>query len=241
MADYIMLRINRSPQIQANITPTTVKLDCSPTARITQYLVQVARGCFLYVKMTLDLLERGHLVIKSTSFNVLPTTLSQIFLLEFNLKFASLKSFERVQDILATALASLVPLSPNDLFKSVNALTTGQSIQWGEFLMRFSSLNGFLVRRADDTVMFFHPTFREWLIRRRDFESTKFVCDPRTGHAAIAFRMCRDLENFPLTPDKTLELGHHILKAHIYKNQNPDEMDIPARDLQVIISIISFI
>ncbi len=42
--------------------------------------------------------------------------------------------------------------------------------------------------RADDTVMFSHPTLREWLIRRRDFESRKFLCDPRAGHAAIALR-----------------------------------------------------
>ncbi len=43
--------------------------------------------------------------------------------------------------------------------------------------------------RADDTVMFSHPTLREWLIRRRDFESRKFLCDPRAGHAAIALRL----------------------------------------------------
>lgn len=27
--------------------------------------------------------------------------------------------------------------------------------------------------------MFFHPSFREWLIRRDDSESKKFVCDLR--------------------------------------------------------------
>lgn len=231
MTDYISLRISRSVSIQNNITPISAKLEGTPQERITMFLVQVAHGCFLYVKMVLDLIERGHLVIKSSSFNVLPLSLSEIFLLEFNLKFSSLRAFEKVQDILATALASLVPLTPQDLYNSVNALHCSSSIQWGEFLMRFSSLSGFLLRRADDTVMFFHPTFKDWLIKRREFDPKKFLVDPRLGHAAIAFRMCRS--DTSLGPDKTLELGHHILKAHIYKDKR-EEVDIPPRDLQAM-------
>lgn len=37
----------------------------------------------------------------------------------------------------------------------------------------------------------------------------------RNGHALLAFKLSR--VNAPLGPDKTIELGHHILKAHIYK------------------------
>ena len=100
--------------------------------------------------------------------------------------------------------------------------------------MRFSNLTSFLVRRADDTVMFIHPTFREWLYKRRDSESQKFVCDPRNGHAAIALRMSRI--EAPLNPDRTLDLGHHILKAHLYKSivSSTSTSSIPPRDLQAI-------
>ena len=168
----------------------------------------------------------------------------------------------QVEDILATSLASLVPLTPVELYNSVNALANVEvPLQWGEFLMRFSSLSGFLVRRADDTLMFFHPTFREWLVRRKDFESKKFLCDPRNGHAAIAFRymterltftlacksklnssppcrMCRGQEG-PLTPDKTLELGHHILKAHLFRSMENSAtgvglVEMEPRDLQAL-------
>ena len=235
MQDYVLYRINKSPVIQQNIKPTTTKTESpsstSPVARFTNFMVgTAARGSFLYAKMTLDLIERGHLVIKSaTSFNVLPLSVSEIFLLEFNLKFPSAKSFEKVQDILSTSLAALNPLTPLELYHSITALQQNANLSWGEFLIRFSALNGFLLRRADDTVMFFHPVFREWLIRRNPGQSNKFLCDPRNGHAAIAFRMCRN--ETPLSPDKTLELGHHILKAHIYKNHNADEF-LPARDLQ---------
>ena len=92
-----VLRVALSPAIRDNITPKSVKVEGSPEARITQFLVQVARGCFLYVKMVLDLLERGHLVIKSSSFNVLPLSLAEIFLLEFNLKFPSARAFQKVR------------------------------------------------------------------------------------------------------------------------------------------------
>lgn len=115
----------------------------------------------------------------------------------------------------------------------------------------FQTLSEFLVKRMDNTYMFFHPSFREWLIKREDAESNKFLCDLRykierlgkwrwiwirflmenfyrSGHAAIAFRLSR-LEA-PLDAEKTLELGHHILKAHIYKNMTLHKYS--SRDLQ---------
>lgn len=89
-------------------------------------------------------------------------------------------------------------------------------------------LSGFLVKRLDNTYMFFHPSFREWLMRRDEGESTKFLCDYRLGHAAIAFRLSR--LQAPLDGDKALELGHHVLKAHVYRGVAPCW---PSRDLQV--------
>ncbi len=100
------------------------------------------------MKLSLDLLDRGHLVVKSSSgFNVLPMTLAQIYLLECNLRFPSERSFDKVRDLLQVSLAALQPLTPADLFSAVNALRVGEPMAWGEFLMRFSALSGFLVRR----------------------------------------------------------------------------------------------
>jgi len=73
---------------------------------------------------------------------------------------------------------------------------------------------------------------------RRDFESRKFLCDPRTGHSAIALRLSRSVASSPAAPplgvDRTLELGHHILKAHLYRESSPASMEVPARDLQAV-------
>ena len=112
-------------------------------------------------------------------------------------------NFFQVRDILSTALASLTPLTPVELFNSVNALllsddvpskhktsmpslqsqskyqdSPNQAMQWGEFLIRFSALSGLLLRRADETVMFFHPALRDWyeqLILYNSFKVTYHI------------------------------------------------------------------
>lgn len=45
----------------------------------------------------------------------------------------------------------------------------------------------------------------------------------------MAFRLSR--VSAPLGPDKTIELGHHILKAHIYKNVSK-QLGYSSRDMQ---------
>jgi hypothetical protein len=63
--------------------------------------VGLARGSFLFVSLTLDLIERGHIVAKSASYKVLPQTLAEIFRLEFNLRFASCSAFRQVRGVAA--------------------------------------------------------------------------------------------------------------------------------------------
>ena len=220
-------RIAKSPSILRNITPTSAKhSNENPQVEFQNYLVSAAKGCFLFLKLTLDLIERGHLVIKSSSFKILPQSLSEVFLLEFNLKFPTIQSFRKVSDILSVCLATLQPLTLPDIYNAVSALYVSSSFTWSEFLLLFKTLTGYLVVRRDDSVMFFHPLFREWLIRRGQSDPSKFMCDPRTGHAALALRMSR-MES-PLDGEQTIKLSHHILKAHLYRNIT---VPILARDL----------
>uniref|UniRef100_A0A0K8T6K2 RING-type domain-containing protein n=2 Tax=Lygus hesperus TaxID=30085 RepID=A0A0K8T6K2_LYGHE len=223
LLDYINYRVSHSPSIQSNIIS-----GAAGQFRLCQHLAGLARGSFLFAKLTLDLIERGNLVAKSPSYKVLPVTLAQIYLLTFNLRFPTTKSFDKVSPIISVCLAALYPLTLLEIFYSVNSLNTTDFISWEEFLERFKSLSGLLIKRMDNTYMFFHPSFREWLIRRDEGESNKFLVDLRVGHAGIVFRLSR-LQS-PLDPEKTLELGHHILKAHIYKNMTL--VRNPSRDLQ---------
>jgi ankyrin repeat protein len=231
LSEFVFKRISSSESLLANITPASGRpVGEGPQARLKSFqkhLADAAKGCFLFVKLTLDLIERGHLVLKSSSFNLLPLSLSEVFLLEFNLKFPSLQSFRQVSDILSVALAALQPLTMVDIHQTVSALSVGPAPSWTQFLESFRALEGYLVARRDQSVMFFHPLFREWLIRRGEAEPDKFVCDPRTGHAALALRISR--QGAPVDGERTLELTHHLLKAHLYRHSTAA---VPSRDLQ---------
>ncbi|KAJ4922723.1 hypothetical protein JOQ06_004001 [Pogonophryne albipinna] len=102
------------------------------------------------------------------------------------------------------------------LFEVVNAsAVSGGLLSWGEFVQRMEQLNSFLLRRSDGSRMLNHSSFREWLMWREEGQDPRFLCEPRSGHTLLAFWLCR--RGGKLTRQQTLELGHHILKAHIYK------------------------
>ncbi|XP_055699268.1 protein TANC2 isoform X1 [Phlebotomus papatasi] len=225
--EYCTFRLKTSSSIVNNIHPSGKEGNMSNQNKFIQYLISLAKGSFLFVKLTLDLIECGHLVIKSSSYKVLPVSLAQIFLLRFNLKFPTVTKYERVSNILNVCLATLYPLTQVEIFYSINALHANSPLTWQEFVESFNELSDLLVKRLDNTYMFFHPALREWLIRRDPSESMKFLCDFRLGHAAIAFRLSR--LHAPLDGELSLELGHHILKAHIYRNSNHSLLP---RDLQ---------
>jgi hypothetical protein len=48
---------------------------------------QSSGGCFLYTDLVLNLFHDGKLQLKTSSLSMVPLSLSEIFLLEFNLRF----------------------------------------------------------------------------------------------------------------------------------------------------------
>merc|ERR1711892_1601344 len=211
LSEYIAFRLKSTLESQ-NIS----RIKKSTTPKLTRYLLSKACGSFLYVKQILDFIEKGSLVVKAGSFKVLPENLSEIYQLAFNLKFSSSESFHQVIDILSISLASLQPINLQELFFIFTALFVKSEVGWKEFKERYHLISEFLVMRRDGSVMCFHPTLRDWLLRRKEGESTKFQCDIRIGHEAIALSMIRQAKI--LKPEKVLTLAHHILKSNIYKN-----------------------
>ncbi|XP_059142219.1 protein TANC2-like isoform X2 [Physella acuta] len=228
IVDYVEHRISTSSSIRSNIS-INGRLDKDMQGKFSSHIQGLSKGSFLYAKLILDLIEGGQLVPKSSNYKILPVNLSEIFLLHFNIRFSSVRSFERVSTILGVCLAALYPLTLEDIFLTVNSGYTQRYISWEDFCQRMNVLAGFLYRRHDNTYMFFHPAFREWLIRRDETDSPKFLCDLRNGHALMAFRLSR--VSAPLPPEKTIELGHHILKAHIYKTISR-QLGYSSRDMQ---------
>ncbi|CAJ1079283.1 LOW QUALITY PROTEIN: protein TANC1 [Xyrichtys novacula] len=211
---YIQYRINGSKDIMNNIS-LNGKADPITVGKLSSHLISRSQGSYLYLKLTLDLFERGHLVIKSSSYKVVPVSLAELYQLQCNMKFMTNSAFERSLPILNVALASLHPMTDEQLFQAINAGFMQGELQWEDFQQRMELLSCFLIKRRDKTRMFCHPSFREWLVWRADGESTDFLCDPRTGHALMAFMLSR--QEGKLNRQQTMELGHHILKAHIFK------------------------
>ncbi|SPP76638.1 blast:Protein TANC2 [Drosophila guanche] len=231
MLDYIGARLSHSTDIQHNIggASSGQGQPAQAQTKFVSHLQSLSRGSMLYAKLILDLIARGQLVIKSSSYKVLPVSLAQIFLLHFNLRFPTARSFDQAAPILNVCLAALYPLTLDEIYYSMEALSHGQEpLSWPDFMQRFKLLDGFLIKRLDNTYMFFHSSLREWLMRRDEGESSKFLCDARLGHAAIAFRLSR--LQAPLSPQLTLELGHHMLKAHLYGGSS--QTILSPRDLQ---------
>ncbi|XP_061567038.1 protein TANC2 isoform X2 [Cololabis saira] len=216
LQSYLMQRIHSNAEIQSNVSLSNGRLDNTALAKLSSHLKSLSRGSYLYLKLTLDLIQRGFLVLKSSSFKVVPVSLAEVYLLQLNMRFPTQSSFQRVLPLLNVTVASLHPLTEQQLFEVVNAGSlSGEAMQWGEFSQRLEQLAPFLLRESDGSRMLSHPSFREWLMWREDGQDDRFLCDPRSGHTLLAFWLCR--QEGKLTRQQTLELGHHILKAHIYK------------------------
>ncbi|KAI5103126.1 protein TANC2 isoform X2, partial [Silurus meridionalis] len=211
---YVLQRVHGSAEIQSNIS-LNGKMDGAGFAKLSSHLKALSRGSFLYLKLTFDLIERGYLVLKSSGYKVVPVSLAEVYLLQLNMRFPTQSSFERALPLLNVALASLHPLNDEQIYQAVNAGSLRATLDWDDFRQRMEQLGVFLVKRRDGTRMFVHPSFREWLIWREEGEKTKFLCDPRNGHTLLAFWFSRQTNK--LNRQQTIELGHHILKAHIFK------------------------
>ncbi|XP_058477342.1 protein TANC2 isoform X11 [Solea solea] len=211
---YILHRIHSSPEIQNNIS-LNGKMDNTTFGKLSAHLKALSQGSYLYLKLTFDLIEKGYLVLKSSSYKVVPVNLAEVYLLQCNMRFPTQSSFERALPLLNVAVASLHPLTDEQIYQAINSGSLEGTLDWEDFQQRVDNLSVFLVKRRDGTRMFVHPSFREWLIWREEGEKTKFLCDPRSGHTLLAFWFSRQ-EN-KLNRQQTIELGHHILKAHIFK------------------------
>ncbi|XP_075036921.1 protein TANC1 isoform X2 [Mixophyes fleayi] len=214
LSAYIQYRHSTSQEIANNIS-LNGKTDTNSFSKLSDHLVMRSQGSYLYLKLILDLFERGHLVIKSSSYKVVPVSVSELYLLQCNMKFMSNSAFEKALPILNLALASLHPMTDEQIFQAINAGSVYVEQSWKDFQQRMDLLSCFLIKRRDKTRMFCHPSFREWLVWRADGESTQFLCEPRSGHALLAFMFSR--QEGKLNRQQTMELGHHILKAHIFK------------------------
>ena len=71
LEEYINFRLCNSMSISKNISINCgTKKGQEACSKFVAHMVNLAAGSFLYAKLTLDLIERGHLIMKSSSYKV---------------------------------------------------------------------------------------------------------------------------------------------------------------------------
>ncbi|GFQ86520.1 protein TANC2 [Trichonephila clavata] len=206
---YIQCRINRGSALQANISANR---DEKQISRFIEHLTTCEQTTFLYVKLILDLLQQNHLVIKSSSFKVIPVSLDEVFTLMFSLRFPSTATFSKVKPILEICLAAQRPLTAIEVFYSLESASVTPSFLWSEFTQTLRILSGILIQRKDESLMLSYPALRRWLVSNQ-----KFSCNIRLGHSYLALLPTR--LRYPLTPEKELELIFHLSRANLLEKE----------------------
>uniref|UniRef100_A0A6A7G314 Protein TANC2-like n=3 Tax=Hirondellea gigas TaxID=1518452 RepID=A0A6A7G314_9CRUS len=222
LLQYVSFRCEHSHRITGNIPVAPGALESSSVLdRFTQHVVSLSKGSVLYLKLTLNLIENGLLVLKSGSFKILPQSLAEIFLLMFNMKFPTTSNYEKHRPIFNVVLAAQTPLTLLEIYQAVNAGLLCQFPSWSEFLLQFKTFKDLLRKRQDNTYVFFHPALRDWLITRNRGDSLKFLCDVSVGHSYLALKLSR--LDWPLQEKKTLELAYHIVQSKTFADLSDHE------------------
>jgi hypothetical protein len=79
LSDYIQHRVIVSPEIATNVTtPNGTVPDPLLLSKFNTHLASRSQGSFLYLKLTLDLFQRAHLVLKGGNYMVVPVSLAEV-------------------------------------------------------------------------------------------------------------------------------------------------------------------
>ncbi|KAK7919264.1 hypothetical protein WMY93_010548 [Mugilogobius chulae] len=116
---YILHRIHSSPK--SKTTSPQREMDNTTFGKLSTHLKALSQGSYLYLKLTFDLIEKGYLVLKSSSYKVVPVNLAEVYLLQCNMRFPTQSSFERALPLLNVAVASLHPLTDEQIYQAINA------------------------------------------------------------------------------------------------------------------------
>jgi hypothetical protein len=146
------------------LSPKLNKGDATFQHRFQHHLCMLSEFNFLFVKLTLDLIERGHLVIKSSNFKVLPATMLDLIRLYFNLKFASKCAYERLAaKIFSICLVTFKPMTLNEIHETINCNISGfanhnsdqliidntSAVTWKDLVDQIANLDEFLIADFD--------------------------------------------------------------------------------------------
>ena len=95
-------------------------------------------------------------------------------------RFPTIRTFERVDAILAICLSSLYPLTLEEIYDTLRSGYIHTALTWQDFTTRMSAASAdFMAVKRDGTYVYLHTALREWLQRRDGNDNNKFLCDIR--------------------------------------------------------------
>ncbi|KAI1704211.1 ankyrin repeats (3 copies) domain-containing protein [Ditylenchus destructor] len=212
-----------NPMLEAKVRERRCGVQEDAVTEFVEDILRRSRGNHLFLALLLRMIEEDRIRLKATSLSLLPTTLSQLYLLHFNLNFTSLSLFHTVSPILGIILASLRPLKFKELLRVINSGQSEPQVTEKELNQRLSLLSPMIVKLSSGYYVPLHQSFREWLLKESG--ETDYSVDIRHGHILLSLSLVRQAK---LQPEQLFELGHHLLKANPHKYLQPGiAMDMP--------------
>ncbi|XP_007443291.1 ankyrin repeat domain-containing protein 50-like [Python bivittatus] len=195
---YILTRLDREETLRRRFTQDV-------TGALSQLPVK-SSGCLLYLERVLDGVAAELVPLREVRH--IPGTLCGLYLWLCQHLFPH-NQFALVRPLLEALLAAPRPLRPWELHA---AIWTCCPVPWEGFEDRLAALAGLLQKGPEDTCVFFHASFAEWLCDIKHC-TQKYLCCPARGHALLAMSAsCRAPE---LSPEEVVELARHLLAAEL--------------------------
>uniref|UniRef100_A0AC34Q306 Rolling pebbles n=1 Tax=Panagrolaimus sp. JU765 TaxID=591449 RepID=A0AC34Q306_9BILA len=222
LTDY---RITISPRLEQKFR---ILQELDTNGDIVDELVTLSQGNHLYLQLILDLIEQDKIHLETCNISLLPTTLSQLYLLLLNIHYPIISQFNEITDILSILIASLKPLNFDQILKMLNS--ANEMVSAEDLKEKLEILQPFVLKLSNGCYVPIHPTFREWILKMSD--QTDYAVDVRMGHILHSIACVR---NNNCTPESIFELGHHLLKANPYKYLRKEiAVDLPkGKDCQI--------
>ncbi|CAD5216951.1 unnamed protein product [Bursaphelenchus okinawaensis] len=228
LVDY---RLSANPTLEKRICERCPQAANQILCEFIDEIVDRAKGNALFIMLLMDIIENDLINMRNMAIALLPQDLNHLYLLYFNCIFTSIQQFHAASTVMSVILASLRPLTFEQLLKIMNSGNANYGISPKELENRLNLLNPFVCKLSTGAYIQCHNSLREWLLHGSNH--TDYLINVRYGHLLHGLYYTRKGDS---SPEDLFELGHHLLKANPHKYMPADmapEMPV-GRDAQVL-------
>ena len=172
---------------------------------LTNKLLTQSEGNFLFAKLMLQYgKDDWH---NQADLNKLPKTVGEQYERYLRRAYGSREKFKPALAILEILVATFEPLKANHIF-DVLRIQEKMDFEY-DFVYALKGLSHFVTYGEDNTIIFFHQTFREWLTSKDNLGSPYYVSRSR-GHRRLVEYYINGLRNNSNSSMDIYRLAQHI-------------------------------